>query len=286
MKILTDTLRCLAVVLMLAGHGASANPLAAGQIEFVAGSAQVTTEAGKSHQARKGETVNEGDTLATASGAAVQVRMQDGGMIAIRPESRLKIDSFRFNGKEDGSEQSFFSLLKGGFRAVTGLIGQHNKANYRIVTPTVTIGIRGTDHETLVVAPGSPLAASVAPGTYNKVNRGETSMTNGKGEIAIQSNQMGFAAADQAPQLLPLNLNIFTVTPAPQAGAGGQGEKMRDNAVVDGGVYAQAMGLAFVMPAGVAFVRFPITATYQTAGAIVCGVACFQGPPVTNTVIF
>ena len=39
----------------------------------------------------------------------------------------LRIDQFRFNGKTDGSEQGVFGLLKGGFRAITGLIGRVNK---------------------------------------------------------------------------------------------------------------------------------------------------------------
>src|SRR5450756_1844412 len=125
-----------------------------------------------------------------------------------------------FNGQQDGTERSFFSLFKGGFRAITGLIGKMNKANYRITTPASVIGVRGTDHETFVVTPDSSLAAVTPIGTYNKVNLGETSMTTEKGTAFVLPNQMGFAgAADQMPQLQPINLNIFTVTaqPAPQA---------------------------------------------------------------------
>lgn len=283
MSILTKFLRGTAVLLALAGwcgdvHAAAAGPGAsAGQVQFVSGSVQSTTEAGKTRLLRKGDPVNEGDTLSTAPAAALQVKMRDGGIVAMRPDSRVKIDSFKFNGKQDGTEQSNFSLLKGGFRAITGLIGRVNKQSYRVNTPTATIGIRGTDHEVFVVLPGSPLAAVAPPGTYNKVNAGATVMSNSKGEIFILPNQMGFAAAGEAPKLQPLNLNIFTVAPAPQAAGGSQGENMRDNAVVDGAVQVQGYVPAFMLPPLMTFAPVPITATYP------CTVMSPVGQPIPST---
>ncbi|MBI3479378.1 MAG: FecR domain-containing protein [Nitrosomonadales bacterium] len=210
----------LGACLMLLSQTAYAG--VAGNVQFVNGNAQVTNASGQSHVLQKGDVIHESDTVTTAKGASAQIKMRDGGFIVIRPESQLKFDSFVFSGEEDGSERSFFSLLKGGMRAITGLIGQKNKSNYRIATSTSTIGIRGTDHETFVVTPGSALAALAPVGTYNKVNLGETTMTTEKGTISILPNQMGFVGAmDQMPQLQPVNLNIFTVIPAPLAQAKG-----------------------------------------------------------------
>lgn len=225
------------LVLLLGGNAAHAN--VAGHVQFVNGEVRLTTAVGKTHSVQKGDAVNEGDTLTSAKAASAQIKMQDGGLVAMRPDTQLKFDSFKFSGKEDGSEQSFFSLFKGGFRAVTGLIGQLNKRNYRITTPAATIGIRGTDHETFVVAPGSELAAVAPVGAYNKVNLGETYMATDKGTIFVLPNQMGFAgAADQMPQLQPINTNIFTVAagPTPQAKGDkqeGKEEGVRETAVVD-----------------------------------------------------
>lgn len=277
MKILTKILRVTALMLALASWCGHAFAAAAGQIQFVAGSAQLTTEAGKTHALRKGDTVNEGDTLATAPSAALQVKMRDGGIVAMRPDSRVKIDNFKFNDREDGTERSNFSLLKGGFRAITGLIGRTNKQNYRVTTPTATIGIRGTDHEIFVVLPGSALVAVAAPGTYNKVNTGETYLANSKGEVSILPNQMGFAGADKAPELQPLNLNIFTVAPAPQAGGGSKGEKMRDSSVVDGAVLGPGYVPVFMTPPLITFAPVPVTATYP------CIVMSPIGQPIPGT---
>ena len=216
----------------------------AGHVLFVNGQVQATNSAGQSRDLHKGDAVHESDTVTTGKNASAQIRMRDGGIVAVRPDSQLKFDSFVFMGKEDGTERSFLSLLKGGFRAITGLIGQKNKPNYRIDTVASTIGIRGTDHEVYVVVPGSELAGKVATGTYNKVNVGETVMTTGQGTVNILPNQMGFSAAnDQTPSLLPVNLNSFTAVPTPTlqplTSPPRTGEAARDSAVVDGAILEQ-----------------------------------------------
>jgi len=222
MKYLLKVLLGLAAALVLVSNSVNVYAAIAGRVQFVHGKVQLTTATGVTHAVKKGEAVNEGDTLLSSPTASAQIRMEDGGMVAMRPDTKLKIDRFTFNGQQDGTERSFFSLFKGGFRAITGAVGQKNKVNYHITTPATTIGIRGTDHETFVVTPDSSLATTTPIGTYNKVNLGETSMTTGKGTLFVLPNQMGFVgAADQMPQLQPINLNIFTVTVQPPAQGSG-----------------------------------------------------------------
>jgi hypothetical protein len=214
----------------------------AGHVQFVNGSVQVTNSAGQTHILQKGDAVHESDTLTTSKTSSAQIKMRDGGFVVIRPDSQLKFDSFIFSGEEDGTEQSFFSLIKGGVRAITGLVGHLHKTSYHITTISSTIGIRGTDHETFVVVPGSELAATVPAGTYNKVNVGETTMTTDKGTISVLPNQMGFAGGiDKMPQLQPINLKIFTVAPAPLPQAKGDKKEgaARDSSVVDSAIQGQ-----------------------------------------------
>ncbi len=238
----------LGIVLFAASHAVYAG--LAGNVQFVTGAVQATNSAGQARALQKGDAVNESDTVTTSKGASAQIKMRDGGFIVIRPDSQLRLDSFVFSGEEDGTERSFFSLIKGGIRAITGLIGQKNKSNYRIATSSSTIGIRGTDHETVVVTPGSALAAVAPVGTYNKVNRGETTMTNEKGTISILPNQMGYAAAaDQMPQLQPVNLNLFTVVPAPAPQAKGQpGAVVREGTIVDSAIQEQNLAPQTAVP--------------------------------------
>jgi hypothetical protein len=229
----------LAIVLMML-----VSPLAcagiAGNVQFVNGKVHITNSAARTYPLQKGDAVSESDTVTTTQGSSAQIRMRDGGFLVIRPDSKVKFDSFIFTGQEDGSERSFLSLLRGGIRAITGMIGQKNKSNYRIATISATIAIRGTDHETYVVTPDSPLASVAAVGTYNKVNLGETALINDQGSVAVLPNQMGFvAASDQVPQLQPVNLNIFTVAAAPLAQNNAGAGNVRAGSVVDNAVQNQ-----------------------------------------------
>jgi hypothetical protein len=241
-KNLSKTLFGLAAMLALLSSSGSVYAAIAGRVEYVHGKVQLTSATGVTHAIRKGDAVNEGDTLVSEQTASAQIRMEDGGMVAMRPDTKLRIDLFSFDGQQDGTERSFFSVVKGGFRAITGEIGKKNKANYRITTPAATIGIRGTDHETFVVTPDSAMATTAPVGTYNKVNLGETSMTTPKGTLFVLPNQMGFVGgADQMPRLQPINLNIFTATTQPglqdgrdkREGKSEGGREMRETATMD-----------------------------------------------------
>jgi len=120
---------------------------AAGHFQFVSGEVHVVRGAGQDYTAKKGDEVNQGDAVVTAKNATAQLRMQDGGILAVRQDTQLRIDAYNYNGKEDGSENGVFSLLKGSFRSITGAIGHINKEKLKIKTSSATIGIRGTDGE-------------------------------------------------------------------------------------------------------------------------------------------
>lgn len=93
-----------------------------------------------------GAAVQDRDVLRTGPASNLQVRFVDESIVSVRENSEFRIDEFRFSGTEDGSERAFFSLLKGGLRVITGLVGRSNNKNYRMSTTTATIGIRGTDY--------------------------------------------------------------------------------------------------------------------------------------------
>ena len=202
---------------------ALADASVAGHVQFVAGDVRVVDAAGKAHIAQKGQEINEGETVFTAAGSSAQLKMIDGGILALRPETELKVDTYVFHGAQDGSENALLSLLKGGLRTITGLIGQQNKEKLKLRTPTAVIGIRGTDHEPIVLIEptlGTPAAnpPSNPPGTYDKVNVGATSLTTQVGTAVIGPNQVGYAASlTQAPVLLPKLPDFYRATPTPLA---------------------------------------------------------------------
>lgn len=209
-------LGCLASLFIAGMHTSFA---AAGKFQFVAGDVKITNRAGVERIAVKGMEVDEGDTLVTGANSSAQIKMADEGMMAIRPDSKIKVETYVFNGKQDGNERSLILLLKGGFRAITGLIGHNNKDNNVIKTSTATIGIRGTDHEPMFIPEPPPGVKPIAPpGTYDKVNSGATFIKTNIGIIHINPNQAGFVAAqDKIPQLLPKIPDFYKATDKPVA---------------------------------------------------------------------
>jgi hypothetical protein len=190
---------------------------AAGNVQFVIGDVKLITKSGETKALVKGAEINEGDRIVTAAGASAQLKMVDGGFIAVRPNTSMTFDTYHYSGKEDGKESAVVSLLQGGFRTITGIIGHTHKQNYLIKTETATIGIRGTDHEPMVILP--PLAGQVPiapPGTYDKVNVGVAFIANDSGTVDIQRNQVGFAPLTKAaPVVLPRIPPFYKPTPAP-----------------------------------------------------------------------
>jgi len=202
----------------------------AGRFQFVNGDVKVVATNGKERSVTKGSEVSEGESVVTSPSASAQIKMVDDGLIVVRPDTKLRITTFLYSGKTDGSERSFISLFKGGFRAITGAIGRVNKDNYKIETPTATIGIRGTDHEPTFIP--NPLPGQVAiaePGTYDKVNSGAAVLSTANGMIVIKPDQAGFVpnVGNAAPRILATIPAFLKTAPTkdepkivPQTGAG------------------------------------------------------------------
>src|ERR1035437_7498832 len=237
-----NPLKALPVLLLLAAYAGAAFGVA-GNVQFVIGDVKLITRAGETRALQKGAEINEGDRIVTADGSSAQIKMVDGGFIAIRPNTDMGFDTYRYSGKEDGTESAIVSLLQGGFRTITGIIGRTNKQNYLVKTATATIGIRGTDHEPMVIlAPQPGQVAIAAAGTYDKVNVGIAYIRTDAGSVDIQRNQVGFAPVSRAaPVILPRIPPFYKPTPAPgPQKAAAPGEKAaeasaqtRDTAVVD-----------------------------------------------------
>lgn len=115
---------------------------AAGVAQFSAGDVTLRRGAGADALV-KGRDIESGDGIVTGPSGRAQLRFSDGGLVSLQPNSQFNIS--RYADKNDAKEDSFLvDLLRGGMRAVTGLIGKRNRENYKVTTTTATIGIRGS----------------------------------------------------------------------------------------------------------------------------------------------
>ena len=172
----------------------------AGKVELVEGQVTVFDKAKQVRKVAVGDAVYEGEGIVTGGDGELHLDMADGGFIAVRPNTRMGITTYRAQGDE--GDKGLFSLLEGTFRSVTGWIGKFNPRSYQVRTPTATIGVRGTDHEPLVIPQGS---REGEPGTYDKVNVGGTTIKTQHGSIDVKPSQAGFAPwrGKAVPRLLP-----------------------------------------------------------------------------------
>ncbi len=141
---LTSALGLLAVGLILSFQvNARTN---AGEVITLSGNVTASAPGADIRSLQVRSPVFEGDTIATAPNSDVKMRFSDGGYVYLRPNSRFLIERYQ-NAENADEDRGFFSLLRGGLRMITGLIGKRNTENQRIKTPVATIGIRGTDFE-------------------------------------------------------------------------------------------------------------------------------------------
>ena len=215
-------------------HVAVAYAETAGTFIFVRGKVWIIDSGGDKSGAKKGDLLSEGDTLVTEKNGYCQVLMADKGYMAIRPGTRLQIDTFQYRSPNEEDDKGIFSLMKGGFRAITGIIGKKNKENYKIKTPVATIGIRGTDHEPMFIPISSEKSmAAATPGAYDKVNEGEAYIENEAGMITIGKNQVGFTPdADTPPERLTEMPGFYKQSPTPEKA---DGKTEREDAADDEG---------------------------------------------------
>lgn len=203
------------------GTGMGGTGIVAGKVMFSHGNV-VALNNGSSRPLAKGDAVCVGDTIQSASAASAQLVMVDDEMIAVRPDTKLRIDSYSYRKKSN--DNITLALLDGAARIISGSIGKRLPQNDLIKAGNVTIGIRGTDHEAAIILPGQN--AAYPAGVYDRVNSGVTFIKTEKGSIDIHPNQVGFTASQmEMPQILQTMPAFYnTLSLPPSRGSEGKGE--------------------------------------------------------------
>lgn len=188
---------------LLSSAGAASVDRAAGRVLSISGTAGVETAAGSYRVAAGGDSVFAGETLVTGADGRMQVKFVDNGLISLRSNTRFRIDEFEFE-PAAGRERSFFSLAKGGFRAVSGRIGKTHADDFRITTPVATLGIRGTDFGAIMcVAACAAAFKGVLPGLYARVNQGAIVIGQAGRELVASAGEVVYVKdAASLPVLL------------------------------------------------------------------------------------
>ena len=89
----------------------------------------------------------------------VQLKMKDGALYTLRPQSRLDINAYRYDAQAPEDNAVSLNLVEGALRTVSGAVGKSNPAAYSLQAGSASIGIRGTEFE--VAYEAAPAGASL-----------------------------------------------------------------------------------------------------------------------------
>jgi len=218
MKICRFTMKFLALAgLGLASTAAWANT---GSVSQLSGTLSVQKADGSVRILSQKSEIKSGDTINTQKDSYAQIKFSDGGTITLKPNTSVKIEQFQFQAEEPQKDSFIFGLVKGGLRAVTGLVGKRgNQDAYRLGTATATIGIRGTSYGAddclTTTCPKSTAGEDVEAGVYVSVTDGEIVASNGAGAQNYLAGQFGaISDRNSRPRFLSTDPGLQFTPPA------------------------------------------------------------------------
>ena len=159
--------------------------------------------------------IHRGDTLSTGARTAATLRLLDGTLILLRPDSSVLIKDFRFAQNDGHAGALQLALLKGSMRTVSGMIAKDPRSRYLMETPGGSVTVRGTDYALRWCPRADDCrleGAAVATGLYAGVLEGGIDLANDQGASPANAGEVvrvaqPGAAAQPAPEMAAL---VFT----------------------------------------------------------------------------
>ncbi len=247
----------LFAVLLMAGNAAWAAQVA-GVVARLSGPLMAKKADGSVKVLGLRSEIESGDTLVSEKNTYAQIKFIDNSEITLRPGTTFKVENFSFDEGKPEADNASYSLVKGGLRSITGMMGKRNKEKFSLKTPNATIGIRGTIFVVQYVSsldtgvasknglpdlqrmnsgqkvargadgpagllPPTGQKTPLAPGLHVSVSDGAIIVTNNGGSLGFQAGQFGYVPnMNQPPVIVPNNPGLqFSPPPAFDAGSVG-----------------------------------------------------------------
>ena len=132
----------LAIIVVTANAVAAQQPVPAGRVKVVSGTAFVRHQ-NQQIPAKVGAPVFETDTLVTAADGRIGVTLRDETRISLGPQSEIRLDRFQFVPAE-GHLAFAMRVVRGIATYVSGRIAKMAPDAVRLETPAAIVGVRGT----------------------------------------------------------------------------------------------------------------------------------------------
>lgn len=186
---LSPAISCAAAEATTAARADSITATAAGgHIYVVSGEVLVAQGKNPAHRATNGEAIIPDTVVNTTANSSALLKFEDGQVVTMQANSSLHVQEYHYDAKQAENSNIALSMLKGGMRFITGLIGQQSKQAFKLVTPSATIGIRGTEF----------MVAMVDDSMYSQVLAGDIGVANVAGETIVGAGQFATVASPTA----------------------------------------------------------------------------------------
>ena len=126
------------------GRTAQRESRVVGRIAVLRGRASAIEDGRDPRALSVGAAVYERDQIQTGIQSYAVIAFNDRTRATLSPQSAFRIEEHEYKPEQPDENNSFLSFLQGGLRLVTGAISRLNQKAFRVITPTATIGIRGT----------------------------------------------------------------------------------------------------------------------------------------------
>lgn len=185
MKNIAAIIVALSLIPAIASASQVADAMAGSQIYVVKGDVFVAQGGNPAHRVTDTEAIVSNTLVNTGENSSALLKFEDGQVVTMQSSSSFLVREYSYDAKKIAKSNIVFSMLKGGMRFVTGLIGKLRKQSFRLSTPNSTIGIRGT--EFMVAMAGNSM--------YSQVLKGKITMTNAAGMKVVGAGKSAVVAS-------------------------------------------------------------------------------------------
>ena len=133
------------------GEDADGGPDVIGRVAFVKGVATAVSLFDRQRILVAGGPVFQGDTLETGTDAFAVIAFRDESRVTLLENTRFRISRHEYDASAPERSSALMRLLRGGIRAVAGLISRARPESYKVATPVATISTRGTRFDVVCV---------------------------------------------------------------------------------------------------------------------------------------
>jgi uncharacterized cupin superfamily protein len=232
----------------------------------------------------EGAIVTSGARISTFPDSEAMVRFSDGQVLGLKAGTTMTVDDYHFNEKTPTTGRSLFTLIKGGLRALSGLLAKvaPQRVGYRFASGT--IGVRGTEimlamanNTSFMNVVSGSIQITTTAGTTTTLVAGQTIAVAASGTV-VATGSAAAALATQAGAFSGLNTMSLSVTAAGTGGAAGASGTAGTTATSAAGTTAAstagttAAGAAGTTAAGAAGTAAAAGAGVAGAGALAVGV--------------